>query len=171
MRRGFVAIGVAGLLLAACEMKVGGDGEAGGNASAPANGAVRDGQISIDTPGFDMKLDIPQALRSKIDGDGALIYPGATMNGLNVTATGNEGAGQGRVEMRFSTPDAIAQVANWYRDPARAAAGLTGVSVRQDGGGFRISGAGANGGDPFDLRLTPAPGGGTQAQLVMRGSG
>jgi hypothetical protein len=168
MRPVLVLAGAA-LLLAGCEVSVKRDGEAGvgGNAAAPA--AVRDGEISIDTPGFDMKLDIPDALRSNISGDSDLIYPGSKIGGLNIAA-GEGGQGRGQVQMRFTTPDAPDKVAAWYRDPARAAE-LTGVSVQRDGGGYRISGADKNGRDPFDLRLSAAPGGGTQAELLLRDAG
>jgi hypothetical protein len=71
--------------------------------------------------------------------------------------------------MRFTSADAPDKVAAWYRDPARAAT-ITGVSVQQDGSGFRVSGAGKEG-DPFDLRLSPGAGGGTQAQLTLRDAG
>lgn len=164
--RSFLTTGIAALLLAGCEMKVGRDGEEKtGETAAPS--AARDGEISIDTPGFDMKLDIPDAVRSQISGDNDVIYPGSKIDGLNVTA--REGAGQGKsqVQIRFSSADSPIKVAEWYRDPARAAE-LTGVSVQQDGAGFQISGAAKSGGDPFDLRLSAAPGGGTQAQLTLR---
>lgn len=162
-----IVIGAAALLLAGCEMMVGGDGDAtSGNASAPATPA-KDGEISIDTPGFDMKLDIPDAVRSRLTGDGDIIYPGSKVSGLNVRA---DQSGQGRVEMRFTSPDLPAQVAAWYRDPARAAT-LAGVSVQPDGNGFRISGSSKDGTDPFELRLAPGAGGGTQGQLTMSGRG
>lgn len=157
---------ISGFLLAGCEMRVEGDGEARTDGKAPAAQAARDGEVSIDVPGFDMKLQIPDALRSQISGDSDIIYPGSKMNGLNVTATENKGQGGGQVQMRFTSTDAPETVAAWYRDPARAAT-LVGVSVQQDGAGFRISGAGKEG-DPFDLRLSPGSGGGTQAQLSLR---
>lgn len=164
--RSVLTIGTAALLLASCEMSVGRDdeGKAGANAAAPAQ--ARDGEISIDTPGFDMKLDIPDAIRSELSGDNDTIYPGSKVDGLNVTARENAGKGS-QVQIRFSSTDAPAKVAAWYRDPARAAA-LTGVSVQQDGNGFKVSGSAASGGDPFDLRLSPASGGGTQGQLTLR---
>jgi hypothetical protein len=158
-------IGAAALLLAGCEMKVNRDGE--GDAKKPAQTAARDGEISIDTPGFDMKLDIPAALRSHISGDSDIIYPGSTIGGLNVTARDGKGQDASKVVMRFSSADAPDKVATWYRDPARADT-FTGVSVQQDGKGYRIAGTGKDGGDPFDLNLAPAPGGGTQAQLTLQ---
>lgn len=162
-----VTIGAAAVLLCACEMKINRDGkdEASGNEAAPA--VARDGEISINTPGFDMKLDIPESLRSDISGDSDIVYPGSKIGGLNVTAREDNGQGMGRVIMRFTSPDAPNKVAGWYRDPARAAT-FTGVSVRQEGTGYRISGTDKDGGDPFDLSLTPAAGGGTQAQLTLQ---
>ncbi len=165
--RSVLIIGTAALLLGGCEVSVKRDGEAKADAPAPAQSAARDGEISIDTPGFDMKLDIPAALRSEISGDSDIIYPGSQVNGLNVTANQDGGKGRSQVQMRFTSPDAPDKVAAWYRDPARAET-LTGVSVRQEGAGFRISGTGKDGGDPFDLSLSPASGGGTQAQLNLQ---
>lgn len=170
MRSLVVGTAAAALLLAGCEMSVKRDGETGTSANAAAPAAVRDGQISIDTPGFDMKLDIPDALRSQISGDSNLIYPGSKIGGLNIAAGQDAGQGKGRVQMRFTTPDAPDKVAAWYRDPARAAE-LTGVSVAREGGGYRVSGGAKGGGDPFDLRLSAAPGGGTLGELLLRDAG
>lgn len=162
-------IAALALLLGGCEVSVKRDGEDKAGAKSAAPSEVRDGEISIDTPGFDMKLDIPDAIRSQISGDSDIIYPGSTVSGLNVSANADNGKGQGRVQMRFTSPDAPAKVVQWYRDPARAAT-FTGVSVQQDGAGYRVSGSDGNGGEPFDLRLSPADGGGTQAQLTLQDS-
>jgi hypothetical protein len=168
--RAILVIAGAALLLGGCEVSVKRDGDAGAGGNAAAPETVRDGQIAIDTPGFDMKLDIPEALRSEIGGDGDLIYPGSKIGGLNISAGKEAAHGRGQVQMRFTTADAPDKVAAWYRDPARAAA-LTGVSVQQEGTGYRIRGADKNGSDPFDLRLSAAPGGGTQAELLLRDAG
>jgi hypothetical protein len=167
MVRSVLVIVAAAALLCGCEVNMKRDGEVTADGKAPAETAARDGEIAIDVPGFDMKVQIPDALRSQISGNSDIIYPGSTMNGLNVTATENKGQGGGQVQMRFTSADAPDKVAAWYRDPARAAT-LAGVSVQQDGAGFRISGAGKDGGDPFDLRLSPGSGGGTQGQLTLR---
>jgi hypothetical protein len=165
--RWVLTIGSAALLLGGCEVSVKRDGDT--KPEAATETAARDGEVSIDVPGFDMKLQIPDALRSQISGDSDIVYPGSKMTGLNVTATENKGQGKGQVQMRFTSADAPDKVAAWYRDPARAAT-ITGVSVQQDGSGFRVSGAGKEG-DPFDLRLSPGAGGGTQAQLTLRDAG
>ncbi len=167
MVRSVLVIATAAISLAGCEVNVRRDGEAKADGKAASETVARDGEVAIDVPGFDMKLQIPEALRSQISADSDIIYPGSKMNGLNVTATENKGQGGGQVQMRFTSADPPEKVAAWYRDPARAAT-LAGVSVRQDGAGFRISGTGKNGGDPFDLRLSPGSGGGTQAQLTLR---
>jgi hypothetical protein len=168
MVRANLAIGVAAALLGACEVSVNRNGDkAEGDGNAAAQGAVRDGEISIDTPGFDMKVDIPDAIRSEISGDSDIVYPGSTVSGLNVTANSDNGKGRSSVRMRFTSPDAPDKVAAWYREPARAAT-FTGVSVQQEGTGYRISGTNAGGGDPFNLLLSPAPAGGTQAELTLQ---
>ena len=167
MVRSVLVIATAAALLCGCEVSVKRDGEA--KRDVPAEAAAREGEVSIDVPGFDMKLQIPEALRSQISGESDIVYPGSKMNGLNVIATENKAQGRGQVQMRFTSADAPDKVAAWYRDPARAAT-LVGVSVQQDGSGFRISGAGKEG-DPFDLRLSPGSGGGTEAQLTLRDAG
>lgn len=161
---------LAALLLAACEAKVGMDDQSGTAASAA--GKAESGTLSIDTPGFDMKLKIPEAIRAEIGGDNDVIYPGSTLGGLHVAAQADGGGGNGSVEMRFTSPDAVDKVAAWYRDPARAAdlkvasAGrqgeavvMNGVTVDRDGGG-----------GPFTLRLRPNAGG-TEGVLTLSDRG
>jgi len=156
-------------LLAACEMKIGKDKEeAGAKSEAPAAsaaGKAEEGAISIDAPGFDMKLSIPDALRTQVGTDGDVIYPGSKLSGLHVQA--NEGEAQDSVELRFTTGDAPAKVAAWYRDPNQAKE-LKVSSAQAEGQRWRIAGTTKDGGAPFTLTLTPAAGGGTEGRVVLR---
>nr|WP_295373359.1 hypothetical protein [uncultured Sphingosinicella sp.] len=155
-------------LLGACEMQIG-DGQQGKARTeqvASAEGKAEDGSISIDAPGFDMKLNIPQALRTEMGGDEDILYPGSKLGGLHVQAGENKGGGQGSVELRFTSADAPAKVAAWYRDPAQAKE-LTVTSAQQQGQGYRIVGTSKGGSDPFTLTLTPA-GGGTEGRIVLQ---
>jgi hypothetical protein len=152
------------LLLAGCEAKIGSGTAKPGSVAGQAEA----GTISIDAPGLDMKLKIPEAIRAEIGGDTDIVYPGATLGGLHVAASADsERGGNGSVEMRFTTPDAVEKVAAWYRDPVRAAE-LAVASAVREGTGMVISGTSARAGDPFTLRLQPASGGGTEARLVLR---
>ena len=156
-------------LLAACEMKLGTDEkrEAAGQAAKTAEGKSEEGSISIDAPGFDMKLNIPDALRAEIGADGDILYPGSKLAGLHVQANDGSGAGDDSVELRFSTADAPAKVAAWYRDPAQAKE-LTVSSAEQQGQGYRITGTSKGDADPFTLTLAPAAGGGTEGRIVLQ---
>jgi hypothetical protein len=168
LRVGFLP-GAALALLAACEMKVGTDeaGKAGGQTGVFAEGKAQDGSISIDAPGFDMKLNIPDALRAEIGADGDVLYPGSKLAGLHVQANDGSGAGEDSVELRFTTADAPAKVAAWYRDPAQAKE-LTVSSAQARGQGYDISGTSKGDGDPFTLTLTPAAGGGTEGRILLQ---
>lgn len=163
------ALSLAALaLLAACEMKIGKDEEkAGAQPSTTAEGKSEDGSISIDAPGFDMKLNIPDALQAQVGADGDVLYPGSKLAGLHVQANDGSGAGDDSVELRFTTTDAPAKVAAWYRDPAQAKE-LAVTSAQQQGQGYRIAGTSKGDADPFTLTLAPAAGGGTEGRIVLQ---
>lgn len=161
------ALLLAALSLAACEAKIGSDQPGNGVQRAAAEGKAEAGVLSIDAPGFDMKLKIPESIRAEVGTDTALIYPGATLAGLHVAANADSTKGaSGSVEMRFTTPDALEKVAAWYRDPARAAELAVSSAVRE-GTGLVMTGTRAGEGDPFTLHLAPASGGGTEARLTL----
>lgn len=162
----------AAALLAGCDVKVGKDKEPQtGPASASAEGKAEDGSISIDAPGFDMKLNIPDAIRANVGTDGDILYPGAKLSGLHVQANADKGGSdQDSVELRFTASEAPAAVAAWYRDPARAKQ-LSVSSAEQQGAGYRIAGTSKDDGDPFTLTLTPASGGGTEGRIMLQDRG
>lgn len=166
MRRSSGLIMFAGL--AACEAQVGTEPKGEPAPAAAAAGKSEPGTLSIDAPGFDMKLKIPEAMQAEMGGNTDIIYPGATLGGLHVAASADgERGGNGSVELRFTTPDAVDKVLAWYRDPARAAE-LAVASVAREGTGVEIKGTVACEGDPFALRLAPAGAGGTEGRLVLR---
>ena len=180
MRSIFFVVAAAALL-GACEARIGknSDEEAAGpqgSASASSGGVAepsaqaqaKEGQLSIDAPGFQMKLDIPKELanRAEIDSNSGILYPGSSLSGMHVEARKRSGAEQSHVELRFTSSDAPAKVAAWYRDPARAAEFTIGT-VRQNGAGYAIQGTEKGDGDPFDLTLNPR-GGGTEGVLRLR---
>lgn len=164
-------------LLTACEAKVGkDDGEAAkadpaGEVSADVKAG--DGQFSIDAPGFAMKFDIPKGLaeHATIDSNDGVVYPGASISGLHIQANRRgEGAGQDKVDLRFTSKDRLDTVVAWYRDPARAADIAIG-SFAVEGDGFVITGTRKDDGDSFTIRLTPASGGGTHGQVMLSDKG
>jgi hypothetical protein len=156
-------------LVAACEMKINADekAEAGGQPAASATGKAEEGSISVDAPGLDLKLNIPDALRAQVGADGDILYPGSKLAGLHVQANDGSGAGEDSVELRFTAPDPVAKVAGWYRDPGQAKE-LTIASAAQQGQGYRIAGTSKGDGDPFTLVLMPAAGGGTEGRIVLQ---
>lgn len=157
------------VLLTACDMRIGNDAsESSENASAA--GRAEEGRLTIDAPGFNMSVNIPESIRTdaKIDEDNHLIYPGSKFGGIHVQ-DGRDRAGgssDGEVELRFSTGDPLDRVAAWYRDPARGEKIIIASAERQ-GDGFLISGTVRPDKDSFALRITPRAGGGTEGRLLL----
>ena len=157
------------LLLAACEARVGKDGEDvsvsmdGGNATA----AAQNGMVSIDVPGFEMKVNIPENVRQRtgVDGDN-VIYPGSAVQGIDIRARG--GAEGNGVNLAFSSADPADKIAAWYRDPAREK--FTVTSATKEGEVFVIAAEDkdATDRDTFFIRLTPRAGGGTDGRVTIR---
>ncbi len=158
-------------LLSACEAKFGKEADKGEPAQgkselASAEGKAEEGQFSIKTPGFDMKIDIPAGVTSHGDSDSDVLYPGSTLSGMHIEGSkGGGGKGNAGIELRFTTPDAPEKVAAWYRDPARAS-GFAVSGIRREEAGFLISGTEKKDGDPFTLRLSPK-GAGTEGRLTL----
>jgi hypothetical protein len=164
-------------LLSACEVNVHKDGnesagKGGAKAIASAEGKAKEGQFSIDTPGFDMKIDIPAGVVSHTDSDSDVLYPGSKLSGMHIEGSkgGADGKGNAGIELRFTTPDAAEKVAAWYRDPARAS-GFTVSGIRREGSAMVITGSEKEDGDPFTLRLSPQSGGGTEGRLTLSDRG
>jgi hypothetical protein len=132
------------------------------------SGDAQEGKLSIDAPGFEMKIDLPK-LREYADvqasGESDILYPGSQLGAMHIDAQ-NE---QGRVDLRFTSPDGIDKVAGWYSDPARSKDFEIGAS-RRDGAAYLIEGKDKDGDGRFQLRLEAAQGGGTAGQLLLTGS-
>ena len=161
-------------LLAACEAKIGKDADKeaetkGQAAGSPAEGKAKEGEFSIDAPGFDMKVDIPGGLTTSSGSDSDMLYPGSTLSGMHIGA-GKGGSGQSGVELRFTTTDAPKKVAAWYRNPARSEQ-FSIESARREGGAIVIAGKEKQDGDPFTIHLSPRSGGGTDARVNLTDSG
>lgn len=160
-----VPLAAAIFALAACDMRFGND-------AAPANGSAegkaQDGQVSISTNGFEMKINIPESIRREAsirDGEG-VIYPGSRMSGLHVQGGDSSGNGRDEVEIRFTTADAPETVERWYRDPARGA-DFTVANAGREGDAFVISGTRKGDNGAFRIHLTTRSGGGTDGRAVL----
>lgn len=119
--------GVA-LALAGCHIKAHGDnGEdagitiGGGNATDGGASAGNGQQsVAIDVPGFSAKVNVPDL---DIGDDTRIedmpLYPGTRVNGVNISAHGDEdGDGRGDVTMAFTAPADTGKVIAWYKDQA-----------------------------------------------------
>ncbi|SMF69461.1 hypothetical protein [Allosphingosinicella indica] len=155
----------AALLLAGCEAKIGKDAE---NAKADASAEAGEGSFSVDVPGFQMKVAIPENIRNNttFSDDGGLLYPGAAVKGVNIQARVDANKG---VQINFSTSDGPEAVNAWYRDPARDKYAI--VSDRSEGGSTVIEAAEKAGNDLYTIRLTPRPSGGTDGAIHIRDKG
>jgi len=153
-------------LLGACEARFGNDAAPVAE-NATAEGRAEQGRLTIEAPGFSLKLDIPETIlnRADMDGDNALIYPDATFGGIHVQGN-RPGSDTDEVELRFSTGDEIGRVAAWYRDPERRGS-FTIATDNVEGAGFVIAGTGRRDGERFTLRIAPRAGGGTEARLLL----
>ena len=111
----------AALALTACEARFGNDARPSGNGSA--ENKAEEGQVSINAPGVEMKINVPEGIRHEMhmNDDSGLIYPGATLSGVHVEGgREHDKRRDGEVELRFNSADPPDTVARWYQDPARA---------------------------------------------------
>jgi hypothetical protein len=160
-------LAAAALGLAACDVRIGDrNGNAEGNAtldvSAPDNGS--DGQFTLSTPGFNLSMDLPSSVGTRIRArDSDFIYPGARIGGVHVAA-GDDREDAAHVRIDFSSGDNPDRLVAWYRDPARGS-DVRIASTASDGDATVLSGTHED--DRFELRIAPRPGGGSLVRLVL----
>lgn len=164
-----LAAAAGAVLLAACEGRVGRDGEAAAENATVLAGSAEEGTFSIDAPGFEMKVSIPESIqnRANVESDARIIPPGATFRGIHVQA--DEGAAESGVEMRFSDPRPPQELARWYRTE-RGGGEFSIASTQRQGEGFLLAGE-TRERDRFTVRLEPRRDGGTAGRLTIRDSG
>lgn len=163
----------AAALLSACEARFGNDAAPVAE-NASAAGRAEEGRLTVEAPGFNLAIEIPEAMgaNARIDEESGLIYPGSDFTGIHVQGRPDGPDGQdrgGEVELRFTTADAPPRVAAWYRDPARGR-DLTIQSARQEGDAYVIAGTGRHDNERFTVRVAPRAGGGSEARLVLSDS-
>ncbi|HEX8214753.1 MAG TPA: hypothetical protein VF582_04685 [Allosphingosinicella sp.] len=160
-------------LTAACEVEIGSGKDASASAAGTvsAEGKAQENTFTINAPGFDMKVAIPEGIRNnaEIDSNGDMLYPGATFSGMHVEGGGKGESSDGAVEIRFTSADAPGKVAAWYRDPARKDFSVT--SAAKEGDAFVIVGQQKKETERFKVRLTPKANGGTDGRLAIQSSG
>lgn len=144
-------------LLAACgdgkgtTISIDAKGESGEQVAAKADGDT--GRVSVDTPVFKANIKLPKVMldADNVDIGGVPLYPGSTVQSVNITADEQGGADKGLVRIRFAAPADPAAVREWFAGKMR-------------GAGFTLAAAG-NGlagktkdGEPFRMELTGAAG-------------
>ena len=166
-----VAATAAVLVLIACDARIGNDVQPRGNGSA--ENKAEEGQVSINAPGVQMKINIPEGLRheASIHDNGGLIYPGSTMSGMHVEGgrDGEQGKSDGEVELRFASTDVPDTVAHWYQDPGRGH-DFTIATASRDGVAYVFAGTRTDGDGRFHVRLAPRQGGGTDGRVLLSDS-
>lgn len=158
------------MILAACEARIGNDAPPV-DENASAAGRAEEGRLSIEAPGFNMSIDIPEAVhsRARVDEDSGLIYPGSAFSGMHIQGR-REGAGnEGEVEMRFTHADPPERIAAWYRDPARRD-NLTVATAERRGEDFVFAGIWRPANERFMVTIAPSAGGGSETRLVVSDS-
>ena len=121
-----------------------------GNVVARMDGNT--GAVSINTPGFSGKINLPKI---QLDADdfemnGVHLYPGSTISGMNVEAHDSGKAGKdddGTVRVTFASPAAPATVRDWFQQKLNAA----GFTVAPNGNGLTGT---TDEKKPFKLELT-----------------
>jgi hypothetical protein len=129
----------------------------GGNASA-ADGET--GKLSIKTDGFEAKIAMPKIDMGggDFDIDGVKLYPGASVNGVNINAKEESGSGASTVDFRYTAPAAPDAVRDWYVKEFKAR-GIT-ATANTDG----ISGVSKDG-DAFTMTFAPGAEGKTSGTI------
>lgn len=155
----------AAIALAACEARFGNDAVPEGNGSA--QNKAEEGEVSINAPGFQMKINIPEGLRreANIQDDSGVIYPSSRVTGVHVEGGRERGKSDGEVELRFTSADAPDRVAAWYRDPARAS-DFAVTTTNREGDAYIFAGTTKDHGR-FRIRLAPRPAGGTEGRALL----
>lgn len=120
------------LPLAACDradtgtsVSINGDG---GNALGSIDGAS--GKVKVDVPGFSGQFTLPkiQLDANDFDLNGVRLYPGSTIDTVNVATARKDGG----LRLGFTSPGSADQVRNWFQDRL----GKAGFTLRQDGQGL-----------------------------------
>ncbi|MGE0180358.1 MAG: hypothetical protein AB7O91_11115 [Sphingomonas sp.] len=173
MRRALLFMPFAALLLSGCEIRIGNDAPPVAD-NATAAGRAQDGQFTIEAPGFNLSVTVPEGFdgRSETGGDSGLVYPGARVAGIHVQGgRDRDEHGRDEVELRLTAADAPARVVAWYRDPGRADR-FTIASATREGDVTVLTGTGRRDSERFTLRIGPrAGGGGSDMRLLIADGG
>lgn len=113
-------------------------------------GAVdgKSGEVKLDVPGFSGKITLPkiQLDAKNFDLNGVNLYPGSTIDSMNIEGGDKEKAGA--VVVTFTSPAAPATVQQWFQDRLKT----VGYTLTPGGNGL-VGTTEKN--KPFALDLTP----------------
>lgn len=158
------------LLLAACHAGASWSGKDDKDKSVhiAMNGGDGDDHVSLDIPGFDAKLALPNVdLGKHMDLDGIKLAPDTAVHDIDVSGhDGDDGEGKdkagGGVRISFTNPRPPAALADYYRRSAADA----GYGAITGSGGALVA---AKRGKRFTLTAAPR-GSGTTGTIMMSGS-
>ncbi|MDZ7893933.1 MAG: hypothetical protein U5M50_02565 [Sphingobium sp.] len=153
-------------LLASCG-KDDGPGEGTQITIANASGNVvaaagKDGAVSVNVPGLQMKVDLPKIKldADNFDMDGVKLYPGSKVTAIDVRADDDAaGKDDGGVAIAFDAPGDPAKVQDYFLKAFKD----KGLEARADGSG--VSGKDEDG-KPFTITLTTSGAGQTKGRIT-----
>ncbi len=138
-------------------------------AASGAESKAEEGRLSIQAPGVDIAISVPDAMRGRARAgtNSDVLPPGAQVSGLHIQGDGGAGgAGHDSVEMRFTSAQAPAEIAGWYRDPARHEH-FRMDGAEREGDEIVLTGTNTQSGGAIVARLKARAGGGTDGRLVL----
>jgi hypothetical protein len=133
-----------------------------------AEGKAEEGRVSIQAPGVDIAINVPDAMRGRARAGTSsdLLPPGTQVSGLHIQGDGGDPArGRDSVELRFTSAEPPEQIAAWYRKPERREHFAI-ASAQREGNTIVLTGASKDGG-PMTVRLSPGTGVGTDGRLIL----
>ena len=162
MPRMLVLVATLALPLVACDRS--GDGSAvtinadGGNALGSLD--TRSGEVKVDVPGFSGQFKLPKIQLDATDFDlnGVRLYPGSTIDTVNVATAG----GDGGLRLAFTSPAGAEQVRAWFQERL----GKAGFTLRQSGQGLTGT---TDEKKPFRLELDDDGTGRAKGTIVLGG--
>lgn len=112
------------------------------------------GNVGFKVPGFDTNIRLPKKLLddSNFDIDGVKLYPGSTVDTVNITANDQGGKDeQTDVRIGFTSPADPAKVSDWFRDQFGK------QSIKASGDAAKLTGT-TKDGEAFTIELTDKDG-------------
>lgn len=162
MTRTILLAAALSLPLAACDRS--GDGTSvsinadGGNALGSID--ATSGEVKVDVPGFSGQFKLPKLQLDATDFDlnGVRLYPGSTIDTVNVATAGKDGG----LRLAFTSPASVDRVRDWFQQRLAKA----GFTLKQDG--RDLSGT-TDENKPFRLELNGDGGDTAKGTIVLGG--